>query len=144
MTMGSRAAAILASILASAAALAAGSDKAASAEPEPGYDPATVIDVMATVMEVREVPPGSPLSGVHLLVRTQTETLDVYLAPAEFLKEFEISFAKGDRLQIAGSKVKLGETHVVLLREVRKRETTLYFRDRKGTPNWKGAGKSTT
>jgi len=142
--MGSRAVAVLVSILALSGTLTAGSERVAKAEQEPGYDPATTINVMATVMDVREAPRTGPLSGLHLLVRTETETLEVYLAPDEFLKEFEMTFGKGDRLQIAGSKVKFGGGYIVLAREVRKSESTLYFRDRKGKPNWKVSEKPTT
>ena len=110
--------------------------QATKPEPEPGYDPATVVAMMATVTEVREVPQGSPLSGVHLVVKTERETIEVYLGPANFLKEMAVHFANNDRLQINGSKVKLRVGFIILAREVRKDSSTLYLRDQSGTPNW--------
>jgi hypothetical protein len=96
-----------------------------------------VIDVMTTVTEIREVPRSSPLDGLHLIVKAESETLGVYLGPADFIKQFEISFAKGEEVQITGSKVKLaGGASIVLAREVRKGDSTLYCRRKSGEPNW--------
>jgi hypothetical protein len=99
--------------------------------------------MMTVVADLRVVPRGSPLSGSHLIVRPESakensETIDVYLGPADFLKDFEVTFAKGDRVQVIGSKVKYGGAPVVLARQVRRDSTTLYLRDEHGTPYWKG------
>lgn len=126
--------------------LASARDGSVEVLQEPSYDPSTVIDVMARVAEVRQTPPGRLLSGEHLIVKTESKDLelDVYLGPIEFLKQFEITFAPGDRLQIVGSKVKLNGAHVVLAREVRKADSTLYLRDAKGRPNWKTLARPAT
>ncbi|MFN7994497.1 MAG: hypothetical protein U0Q18_12900, partial [Bryobacteraceae bacterium] len=80
---------------------------------------------------------------LHLIVKKGSEALDVYLGPKDYVKQFELRFAKGDRIQVAGSKVRYGSGYLVLAREVRKEDATLYIRDRKGEPNW-GASKSAT
>ncbi len=103
---------------------------------EPRYDTATVIDVPATVEEVREVK-TAPMKGQHLTVKTEKETLDVYLGPAEFVKIFEVNFAKGDQIRVIGSRVKVDGADVVLAREVRKGEVSLLLREANGEPNWK-------
>jgi hypothetical protein len=99
--------------------------------------------MMTVVADVREVPRGNPLSGSHLMVRLDSaketsETIDVYLGPANYLKDFEVTFAKGNRVQVIGSKVKYGGAPVVLARQVRRESTTLYLRDENGTPYWRG------
>lgn len=106
------------------------------AEEGPRYDPATVIDVMVTVVEVRNVPRTATEPGVHVTVKLDSQAVDVYLGPADFVKEFEISFEAGDRLQVIGSRVKFRGADVVLAREVRKQQATVYLRDRRGVPNW--------
>jgi len=111
---------------------------------EPRYDPTTIIEVLATVTDLREVPRGSPLAGVHLAVKTDKEALDAYMAPADFLKEMGVSFVKGDRIQIVGSKLKFGDGPLVLVREVRKQNSTLYLRDQNGTPYWSSSEKGRT
>ncbi len=123
--------------------LTASSGQTAQAEPEPRYDSATTVDMMTVVADLREVPRGSPLTGTHLIVRPESakensETIDVYLGPANYLKDFEVTFAKGDRVQVIGSKVKYGGASVVLARQVRRDSTTLYLRDEHGIPYWRG------
>jgi hypothetical protein len=118
------------------ACLATVTDKAVKLVEDPHYDVATVIDVDATVMDLREVTRDNPLSGLHLTVKIESGTMDVFLGPVDFLKGFEITFAKGDKIEIIGSKIKFGGAHIVLARQVRRDETTLYLRDAKGKPHW--------
>ena len=141
--MGFRSLAVFLILAPLVAALAAASGQTPQAEPEPRYDSGTVIDMMVVVTDRREVPKGNPLNGSHLTVRpesakTDSETMDVYLSPTDFIKDFDVTFAKGDRLQVIGSKVKYAGNALVLAREVRRDTTTLYLRDAKGTPLWKG------
>jgi hypothetical protein len=107
-----------------------------TAPAEPRYDPGTTVEFDGVVTEAREVPRGSAMRGLHLTVDTGKESLDVYLAPTEFMKQFDFNFAKGDRIEIAGSKVKSGGATVVLAREVRRQSQTLYLRDASGNPYW--------
>jgi len=104
---------------------------------EPRYDPATEINLLGTITEVREVPADSSLSGIHLMVKSPVQVFDVHLGPAKFIRQFEIRFAKGDEVHVTGSRVKTGNgVHVVLAREVRKESETLSCRRAKGEPNW--------
>ena len=128
--------------LAMAVALTAATDPAVKLEIAPRYDKATEIDMMATVSDTKEVSRDSPLIGVYLMARTESDApLDVYLGPADFIKSFEIVFRKGNQIHIIGSKVKLGSATVILAREVRRSESTLYLRDAKGEPYWTSGGK---
>jgi hypothetical protein len=120
-------------------ALAISSDQKDTAEPR--YDTATNIDVMVVVADVKEVTPGNPLNGMHLIVRPESakgnsETTDVYLAPDDYLKDFGCHFTKGDKIQVKGSKVKFNGGPAVLAREVRLESTTVYLRDDHGVPYW--------
>ncbi|HLM98579.1 MAG TPA: hypothetical protein VK335_04820 [Bryobacteraceae bacterium] len=124
-------------LAASAILRAAGTEKTTTPVDEPRYDPATEVSIVAIVTEVREVPHGSPLSGIHLSVKTESQALDAHLGPAEFVKQFEITFAKGDEVRVTGSKVKTANgTRVILVREVRKDAATLSCRRANGEPNW--------
>jgi len=109
---------------------------------EPRYDRASNVNVMVVVTDVKDVAEGSPLVGVHLIVRPESakansETTDVYLAPDDYLKDFGCHFAKGDRIQVKGSKVKYNGGPTVLASEVRLEATTVYLRDEHGVPYWK-------
>ena len=123
-------------------ALAAAGSKPSEQIPDPRYDTSTVTTVWMIVVETREVPKGSPLAGTHLMVRPESarpdaEAQDVYLAPTEFIKLFNLTFRPGDRIEVIGSKVKLDTAPVILAREVRRSDTTLAIRDTKGDPVWK-------
>jgi hypothetical protein len=120
---------------------ASSSQKDTAPAAEPRYDASTNIDIMVVVADVKEVARGNPLNGMHLLVRPESskansETIDVYLAPDDYLKDFGCHFTKGDRIQVKGSKVKYNGGPVVLAREVRLEATTVYLRDEHGVPYW--------
>jgi hypothetical protein len=102
----------------------------------PKYDVHTETKIKGTVEEVQLPPKGSEKVVVHLLVKTETDTLDVYLCPKGFLDEMGVSFGKGDEITLTGSKVKQGESDLVLAREVVKGTDTLVLRDQKGSPVW--------
>jgi DNA/RNA endonuclease YhcR with UshA esterase domain len=103
---------------------------------EPVYAPSTVINEMATVIEVRETPKTEVLGGIHFIVKADSGTIDVHVGPKDYVAQFEFNIAKGDRVQIAGSKLKFRGVDIVLAREVRNQQMTLYLRDRKGVPFW--------
>ena len=68
----------------------------AGPEPAPKYDRATEVDVAAVVLTAKELPKENPLSGITLMVKTESDaTMGVYLGPTEFLKPFEITFSEG-------------------------------------------------
>ena len=129
----------LAVLMTALAVQSAQKDSAPAAEPR--YETSSNVDIMVVVADVKDVPAGNPLSGMHLMVRPESaransETTDVYLAPDDYLKDFNTHFVKGDRLQVKGSKVKYNGGIVVLAREVRSEATTVYLRDEQGVPYW--------
>ena len=113
---------------------AAGGGQTPAAEPR--YDPATTVELSGVVVATREVPRGGALHGLHLVVEDGRENVDIYLGPADFMKQFDFTFAKGDQVDVTGSRVKWGGTTVVLAREVRRQSQTLYLRDAGGNPYW--------
>jgi hypothetical protein len=121
-------------LLASASSVWAADNKS---RPAPVYDTASMIDVHAKVTEVREVPTGSPLDGLHLILQSGGETIDVYVGPSEFVRVFEVTFKQGDEIHVIGSKVTFEGSTVVLAREVSIGTVTLLCRDKDGEPLWK-------
>jgi hypothetical protein len=102
----------------------------------PKYDVHTETKMKGTVEDVKLPPKGSEKETAHLLVKTGTDTVDVYLCPKSFLDDMGVSFSKGDEITLTGSKVKQGEADLVLAREVLKGTDTLVLRDEKGNPIW--------
>jgi hypothetical protein len=119
----------------------------------PAYDTTTEATFAGTVTGVKS---GrslfSRLLGVHtlglghkgvqeqqLLLKTDTETVQVHLGPAAFLREQKVEIRKGDTLEVIGSQVTVGASKVVLAREIRKGTNTWTLRDTAGEPLWGAA-----
>ena len=102
----------------------------------PKYDFHAETKMKGTVEEVKLPPKGSEKEVAHLLLKTETDTVDVYLCPKSFLDDMGVSFSKGDEISVTGSKVKQGDADMVLAREVVKGTDTLVLRDEKGNPIW--------
>jgi hypothetical protein len=102
----------------------------------PKYDVNTETKIKGTVEEVNLPPKGSEKEIAHLLLKTGTDTVDVYLCPKSFLDDMGVSFSKGDEIALTGSRIKWGEADLILAREVVKGTDTLVFRDAKGNPVW--------
>jgi hypothetical protein len=103
------------------------------------YDPATETTVKGTVEEVKQIPgQRGGASGTHLIVKTDKETLEVHLGPTAFLEKEKFTFAKGDQIQVTGSKVKIGGADALLAREVKKGDKALTLRNAQGIPVWSG------
>jgi hypothetical protein len=73
-----------------------------------------------------------------LIVKTDKETLEVHLGPTAFLEKEKFTFAKGDQIEVTGSKVKIEGADALIAREVKKGGKTLTLRDAQGVPAWSG------
>jgi len=109
--------------------------------PGPGprrYDVKTEITVKGTVDDVQQFTGRRGMDGTHLMLKTDTETLDVHVGPTSFLADKKFSVAKGDQVEVTGSKVKVGGADVLLAREITKDGSTVVLRDSQGRPQWSG------
>ena len=97
----------------------------------PKYDPAKEITVKGTVEQVRQIPEGNI---TELVIKTANNNVQVYLAPAEFLKEIECWIKQGDQVEVVGAKA--ADSDEVLAREVSFGNNTMTLRDPKGVPIW--------
>lgn len=105
----------------------------------PKYDPANEVTVQGTVEEVKEqthLIGQRKQTGTHLVVKTDKETIEAHLGPSSFLAEKNFAFAKGDQIEVTGSKAKIASADVLLAREIKKGGQTLTLRDAKGVPAW--------
>jgi hypothetical protein len=111
----------------------------------PKYDAKTEVHlVKAVVQDVKEMPVGNG-QRVVLNVKAGEDTFDVYLSPKSYLDLIDSAFAKGDEIEITGSKVTDSENKTVILaREVVKGQNTVELRDKNGEPAWTWMEKSKT
>ena len=104
----------------------------------PKYDPAAEKIFKGSVEEVRERQcPMSRGVGSHVMLKLEDGSLiEVHLAPAKFVKVYELTFAKGDHLEVTGTKVKFEDVDTIFAREVKRGNDVFVFRDKEGQPVW--------
>lgn len=101
------------------------------------YDPGTEVRVKGTIEEVQQLTRGLRCcAGTHLLLKIDSEILDVHVGPSAFVEQSQFSFAKGDGVEVLGSKVELAGKKTILAREINKEGKTLVLRDAQGIPMW--------
>ena len=103
------------------------------------YDITTEVTLTGSVVYVNAVAHGSSATAAQdgtLMLRTDSGTVDVQLAPAAFLAEKKVKIAKGDTIAVIGSRVTSGDSQVLLARELRKGNTAWTLRSTGGTPLW--------
>jgi DNA/RNA endonuclease YhcR with UshA esterase domain len=118
------------------AALVSAQKNQTSTSSTPKYDVQTETKIKGTVEDMKMPPATSKKEAVHLVLKSGTDTIDVYLCPKSFLDDMGMDFGKGDELSITGSKVKQADADLVLAREVVKGNNTFVLRDAKGNPVW--------
>ncbi len=103
----------------------------------PKYDPATEVTLKkAVVQDVKEVTLSNGQNRFRIIVKAGADTYEVCLCPKAFLEVLDSTFAKGDEVDVIGSKVQDGTQTIVLAREIVKGQNTLVLRDKKGEPVW--------
>ncbi len=130
--MGNLALALLGGLLVAAPALAQ-APKAAPAK-APAYDPKAEVTITGVVEDLHESKLRADHPGLHLIVKTATEAVEVHTCPVAFMKDLEFVVEKADTVTVIGSRP--GGTGIVLAREIKKGQTSLACRDKAGVPVW--------
>jgi hypothetical protein len=105
----------------------------------PRYDPSTEATFTGTIEEVKEVDHAGFLGkGLHAMLKTDQGMFDVHIGPASFAATEQLTLAKGDQLEVVGSKVKDDGVNAIIARNVKKGGKTTTLRNQKGIPLWSG------
>lgn len=105
------------------------------------FNPATVETVSGEVVRVDRFTPGRGMGyGVHLVLKTATESLDVHLGPSWYVEQQGLTFASGDKLEVTGSRITYQGKPTIIASEVKKGDKVLKLRDARGVPVWAGTG----
>lgn len=109
-----------------------------SANIGPKYDLTTEQKLKGSIEDIQVDP--RPGEGIHLLVKQGSDVALVHVAPELFLKDLDITFTKGESVQIVGSKIKNEQTGgpEILCKEITRGDNTFTLRDGKGVPAWSG------
>jgi hypothetical protein len=101
------------------------------------YDVANQQTFEGSVIETRDYDcPVSGALGSHISVKGEHDTLEVHLAPAAFMKQYEITIRKGDKVTVVGSRINFEGKPALMARSVAIANETYNFRDGKGRPLW--------
>lgn len=80
-------------------------------------------------------------SGVHLMVNTKQETIEVHLAPSWYLAEQDFEFSSQDQIVVKGSRIIIDGQPAIIAREIRKGDRVLVLRDANGLPVWRASNR---
>lgn len=104
----------------------------------PTYDAAREVTIRGTVDDVKESLLASwRTAAQRIVVATADGPVTVELAPSSFLKARDFACARGERVELVGSRVVDGGGTVILARELRKNGAVLLLRDEAGRPAWR-------
>lgn len=104
------------------------------------YDAKTVTTVQGEVADVQRIERRRH-AGVHIIVATGTETIAVHLGPDFYVDLQELKLAKGDRVEVKGSRITFDGKPAMIAQEVRRGGQVLALRDVNGLPLWRGEGR---
>jgi hypothetical protein len=127
---------LLGGVLAAPPALAQAPPAKAPEVKAPEYDPKAEVTITGVVEDFHESKMRGDHPGLHLILKTETETVEVHACPVRFMSELEFVIEKGDTITIVGSRPEAGG--LVVAREITKGQTSLILRDKTGEPIWTG------
>ena len=101
------------------------------------YDPKAVETISGEVTRVDRITPAKGMTGgVHMLVKTDKETVSVHLGPSWYIENQDVKIEPKDKVEVKGSRVTFGGKPALIASEVRKGNEVLTLRDEAGFPAW--------
>ena len=102
----------------------------------PAFEPKTVETLEGEIVDVTRMEHGKGIVGVHIMLKTDKESVEVHLGPACFVDNLDLKVAKGDRATVKGSRVKTMRGPAVLTQEITTNGKTTTLRTADGAPAW--------
>jgi len=103
------------------------------------YNPATVETVSGVVESVEKITPMKGVhSGIHIVLKTDKETIAVHLGPEWYIERQDVKLEKGDKVVVKGSRITFEGKPVIIAAECKKGDNVLLLRDSAGLPAWAG------
>ena len=103
------------------------------------YDPTKVTTIIGTIASVdsQETPRGDSYM-VRLTVQDTSGTTPVMVGPSSYLDSQNITFNKGDSIQVTGAKMNFRGNDVFIAGQIITGGKTIKLRDDSGRPVWMG------
>ena len=103
------------------------------------YDPKTVETISGEIISVDRITPNKGMAGgIHMIVKTDKETISVQLGPSFYIENQDVKLQAKDKVEVKGSKITFGGKPAIIAAEVKKGDEVLKLRDDAGFPVWSG------
>jgi hypothetical protein len=103
------------------------------------FNPKTVETIRGEVVSADFITPLKGMSnGVHLLLKTEGETLSVHLGPEWYISRQEPGIEPKDEIEVTGSRITFEGKPAIIASELKKGDDVLVLRDSNGIPVWSG------
>lgn len=103
------------------------------------FDPKSVVTIHGTIASLTEVTPMKGMGmGVHVMLKTDAETVDVHLGPVWYLESQDADLKAGDTIEVRGSRVEIDKRPTLIAIEIKRGDDVLVLRDADGVPRWAG------
>lgn len=102
------------------------------------WEPKTVGTLSGEVVAVEKYVPGrgGTSYGLRLSLKTDKETILVFLGPASYIEEQRIKFEAKDKIEVKGSRMTIQGQPTIIAAEVKKGDQVLKLRNDDGVPLW--------
>ena len=128
---------VFALLLSGAAITLASQEKSPPTHANYTYAPTSEQTMRGWVVETRDFQcPVTGTVGSHITVKNETGSIEVHLAPASFMKQYEINIRKGDNVTVVGSRIMFDGKGALIAKSVAIGNETYNFRDQSGRPLW--------
>ena len=103
------------------------------------YDTNTVETIRGEVLSVEKAsPPQDRGYGIHLVLKTDKETIPVHLGPASYVEQQAPRIEPKDNVEVTGSRVTLEGKSALIAAQIKIGNHVLKLRDEAGRPAWAG------
>jgi hypothetical protein len=106
------------------------------------YDPETVETISGEIIKVEKVSGRGGGGGLHLIVKTDKETIPVHLGPRWYLDDKDVSFRVADRVEVKGSRINDDDETAIIAAQIKRGDDVVKLRNEDGIPKWAGRGRS--
>ena len=128
---------VFALLLSGAAITLVSQEKSSPTHANYTYAPTSEQTMRGWVVETRDFQcPVTGTVGSHITVKSETGSIEVHLAPASFMKQYEINIRKGDNVTVVGSRIMFEGKGALIAKSVAIGNETYNFRDQSGRPLW--------
>ena len=102
------------------------------------YGTHSVETIVGTVIRVNNISHRNSFGGLHLIVKTAKEDMDVHLGPNWYIRNQNIQINQQDKIKVRGWKTTIAGKPAIIAAEITKGNQVLSLRNPDGSPLWNG------